>query len=127
MEDCAPLRCIVLHKYCLALACIKRMLFYQPINTYSGQKQPDNFDDNFQLGKYFIVFNPSNAIRLLLSLAQKCKDFKKPSKPCHVGFCLIALAKNSQMSTHVPGFQSFFGFLHLTLNRPLISHQQHKG
>ena len=50
-------------------------------------------------------------LRLLLSKAQRCKDFRKPSKPCCVGIHWIALAKFSEMSTRVPGFQSFFSFL----------------
>ena len=32
-------------------------------------------------------------------------------KPCHVGIHWIALTEYSQMSTHLPGFQSFSGFL----------------
>ena len=47
---------------------------------------------------------------MLTTCAQKSKDFWKPSKPCHVGIHWIALAEYSQMSTHVPGFQSFFRF-----------------
>ena len=46
-------------------------------------------------------------LRLLSSEAQGRKDFEKPSKPCHVGIHRIALAELSQMSTHLPGFQSF--------------------
>ena len=41
--------------------------------------------------------------------------FKNTFKPCHLGFHWIALAEYSQMSTfstHMPGFQSFFRFLH---------------
>ena len=49
-------------------------------------------------------------VRLLSSKAWGCKDFWKPSKPCHVGIHRIALAKFSQMSTHVPGVQSFLRF-----------------
>ena len=38
----------------------------------------------------------------------------------------ITLAKYSQMSTHVPGFQSYFrGFASFCIRQ--ISHQQHKG
>ena len=51
-------------------------------------------------------------LRLLLSKAHRCKDFRKPSKPCHVGMHWIALAEYSRMSTHLLGFQSFAGFLH---------------
>ena len=46
-------------------------------------------------------------------LLSKAEGLKHTSKPCHVGIHLIALPENSQMSTHVPGFLSFFlGFLH---------------
>ena len=48
--------------------------------------------------------------RLLLSKSEGYKDFGKRSKSCHVGILRIALAEYSQMSTHVPGFQSFFRF-----------------
>ena len=52
-------------------------------------------------------------LRLLSSKARGRKGLLKPSKPCHVGIHWIALAEYSQMSTHMPGFQSFSGFLHL--------------
>ena len=42
-------------------------------------------------------------LMLLSSKAQGCKDFCKPSKPCHAGTNWIALAECSQMSTHVRG------------------------
>ena len=51
-------------------------------------------------------------LRLLSSKAQRRKDFGKPSKPCHVGIHWIALTEFFQLSTHLPGFQSFPGFLH---------------
>ena len=57
-------------------------------------------------------------LRLLSSKAQGRKDFWKPSKPCHVGIHWIALAEYSQMSTHVPGFQSFFIFFCIILYWP---------
>ena len=47
-------------------------------------------------------------LRLLSSKAQGCENFRKPSKPCHVGTHWKALAEYSQMSSHLPGFQSFF-------------------
>ena len=46
--------------------------------------------------------------RLISSKAQGRKDFRKPSKPCHVGNHWIALTEYSQMNNHMPGFQSFF-------------------
>ena len=49
-------------------------------------------------------------LRLLSSKSQRRKDFEKPSKPCPVGIHWIAIAEYSQMSTHKPGFQSFFRF-----------------
>ena len=49
-------------------------------------------------------------LRPLSPKGQRCKDFWKPYKPCRVGINWIALAECSQMSTHMPGFQSFFRF-----------------
>ena len=51
-------------------------------------------------------------LRLLLSIGEKCKKFWKPSKPCHVGIHWKALTEYTQMSTHMPWFQSFSAFLH---------------
>ena len=63
-------------------------------------------------------------LRLLSSKEQGCKYFWIPSKPCHVGIHWIALTEYSQMSTHVPGFQSFFRFF-ATFFIGQTSHQQH--
>ena len=57
-------------------------------------------------------------LRLLLSKAQDRKDFINLSKPCHVGIHWIALAEYSHMSTHLPGFHSFFRFLSINLYWP---------
>ena len=65
-------------------------------------------------------------MRLLLSKTHKCKDFWKPSEPCHVGIHWKALTEYFQMSTHLPGFQSFFRFF-ASFRIGQISHQQHKG
>ena len=65
-------------------------------------------------------------LRLLSSKAHGCKYLWKPSKPCHVGIHWIALTEYSQMSTHMPGFQSFLRFL-ASFCIGQISHQQHKG
>ena len=48
-------------------------------------------------------------LRLLQSKAQRCKEFWKPSEPCH------ALTDYSQMSTHMPEVQSFFSFFCIIL------------
>ena len=50
-------------------------------------------------------------LRLLSSKAQGCKDFWKSPKPCHVGIHWKACIEYSQMSTHLPGFQSFSHFI----------------
>ena len=63
-------------------------------------------------------------LRLLSSKAQGGKDFCKPSKPCLVGVHWIALTEYSQMSTHVPVFQSFLRFF-TSFCIGQISHQQH--
>ena len=47
---------------------------------------------------------------LLSSMAEKCKNLWKPSKPCCVGNHWNALAEFFQMSTHLSCFQSFFSF-----------------
>ena len=55
--------------------------------------------------------NPSND-EATFAKAQGRKPFWKRSKPCHIGIHWKALAEYCQMSTHVPGFQFFFSFLH---------------
>ena len=57
---------------------------------------------------------------------KKWQDFWESSKPCHVGIHWIALSEYSQMSTHMPGFQSFSGFF-AWFCFGQISHQQYKG
>ena len=60
-------------------------------------------------------------LRLLLSKSQERKDFKKPSKPCHLGIHWKALAEYSQMR-----FQSFLRiFVSFCFDQG--SQQQHKG
>ena len=56
-----------------------------------------------KLASSSIGVNPSNAKATFVQ-GQGRKDFRKPSKPCHVGIHWIALTEYSQMSTHVPGF-----------------------
>ena len=72
------------------------------------------FDNNSSIFKKYysissVTVNPYNA-KAIIPQSQGRKDFWKPSKPCHVGIYLIALAEYTQMSTNVPGFQSFFSF-----------------
>ena len=64
-------------------------------------------------------------LRLLSSKAQERKDFGKPSEPCHVGTHWKALAEHSHMSTHLPGFQSFYRFF-ASFCICQISHQHNK-
>ena len=69
--------------------------------------------------------NPSNADATFVQSKGR-KDFRKSSRPCHVGIPWIALTEYPQMSTHVPGFQSYFNsFKSFCIGQ--ISHQQHKG
>ena len=65
---------------------------------------------------------------LLLSKAQGCKDFRKPSKPCHIGIHWLALVEYSQMSTNYQctGVSIIFQFFWLSFCIGQISHQQHK-
>ena len=61
-------------------------------------------------------------VRLLSSKEQGCKDFLKPPKNRIVGIHWIALTEYSQMSTHLPGFQSVFSFfLHLYVSAKLAT------
>ena len=66
-------------------------------------------------------------LKLLSSKTKGRKDFGKPSKPFDVGIHCIALAEYSQMSTHVPGFQSFFILFFASFCIGQISNQKHKG
>ena len=69
--------------------------------------------------------NPSNANAT--RICPKHKDttiFWKPSKPCHAGVHLIAVPECSQMSTHLPVFQSFLRFF-ASFCIGQISYQQH--
>ena len=51
-------------------------------------------------------------LKLLSSKAQGGKYFGKTSQPCHVCIHWKALAEHFHMSTHLPGFRSFFRFMH---------------
>ena len=53
-------------------------------------------------------------------------SYKAPSETCHVGIHWIALVEYSQMSTHVPGFQSFFRSFFASFCNGQISHHQLK-
>ena len=67
-----------------------------------------DFVRNYQI--LFATSPPCNAVATFIQSTRTQFLFKKSSKPCHVGIHWIALAEYSQMSTHVPGFQSFFRF-----------------
>ena len=58
------------------------------------------------------VVSPSNAEATFIQQTSTQSFFWKPSKPYHVGIHWMALTEYSQMSTHVPGFQSYSRFLH---------------
>ena len=70
-------------------------------------------------------FNPSNAEATFIESIMM-QSFLKPIKPSHVGIHWITLSEHSQMSNHVPGFQSFFKVL-ASFCIGKISHQEHKG
>ena len=72
------------------------------------------------------LLNPRNA-EATFDQSTRMQNLWKPSKPCHVGIHWIALAEDSQMSTHLPGFQSFLCFFFASLCIGKISHQQYKG
>ena len=53
-----------------------------------------------------LFINPSKAEATFVQSTRRQRG-GKPSKPHHVGIHRIALAEYSQMSAHLPGFQSF--------------------
>ena len=67
-------------------------------------------------------------LRLILPKAQRRKDFLKAIKTLSCWYSLDSShwAEYSQMSTHMPGFQSFFSFF-ASFCIGQISHHQHKG
>ena len=65
-------------------------------------------------------------LKLVSSKGQGGKYFWKPSTPCHVGIHWKAVTEHSQMSTNLPGFQSFSSFF-ASFCFGQISKQQHKG
>ena len=72
-----------------------------------------------------MMVNPSNAEATFVQ-SSRMQIFLKPSKPCHVGIHLIALTEDSQMSTHMPWFQSSLSFF-ASVCKGKLSHQKHKG
>ena len=76
------------------------------------------------LGKVGATVNGSNAKATFVQSTRTQIFFENHLKPCHVGIHWIALAKYSQMSTHIPGFRSFFRFF-ASFCIGQISHQQH--
>ena len=65
-------------------------------------------------------------LRLLLPKAQGRKDFWKSSKPYHVGTHWIALAEYSQISTHMPGLQSFLKHVRIILVLTDLASSSHR-
>ena len=57
-------------------------------------------------------------LRLLSSKAQGRKYFRKPLETCHVGIYWKALGEYFHMSTHLPGFRSFFRFFCIIMYWP---------
>ena len=58
-----------------------------------------------------LFFNPCPMLRLLTSKADRRKDLRKPSKPCHIGIQWRTLTEYSQMSISMcQGFSHFSGF-----------------
>ena len=82
------------------------------IKTYKNTK--DMYVKNIQ---YECYFRPKH---------KNAKIFQNHLNQCHDGIHWIALAKHSQMSTHMPWFQSCFIFYASFCNGQ-ISHHQHKG
>ena len=82
------------------------------------------FRSFFRFFALFCIGQISHQQKLLSSKVQERKDFRKPSKPCHVGIHSMALTEYSQMSNHLPGFRSFFRFFCIILYWPNLSQQR---
>ena len=110
----------------LIIAHIKLIFMHEPFyNIAFGIRPVTNIgNENQTAASHNSLTLPM--LRLLSSKGQGGKDFWKTLKPCHVVIHCIALAEYSQMSTHMPWFQSFFRFFVLFCIGQ-ISHQQHKG
>ena len=65
-------------------------------------------------------------LKLMLPKAKELKDFRKPSKPCHVGIHLNALKEYYQMSMRCARVSVIFRYFWIFLYWS-ISHQQHKA
>ena len=70
----------------------------------------DQFSQMFQIALNHTLLNASNTAATFVQ-RQGCKDFYKPSKPCHVCIHSTAFREHSQMSTNMPGFHKILGFL----------------
>ena len=97
---------------------LSKLILNSKVMIESSKDLDVNHKSNFQALTLPMLWLPS-------STAQACKDFRKLSKPCHVGIHWIALTEYSQMSTHLPGFQKSFRFF-ASFCIGQISHQQHK-
>ena len=83
--------------------------FLKPFVRDNGKCRKHSHSQDFKIWGFFLTLP---MLRLLSFKAQGCKDFWKSLKPCHVGIHWKALSEYSQMSTYVPRFPSFSGFLH---------------
>ena len=82
-----------------------------------------NMDFGYQMFTDFLgSVNPSNAEATFVQSTR----MQILLKSCHVGIHWITLTEHSQMSTHLPGFQSFFSFF-ASFCIGKISHHQHNG
>ena len=68
------------------------------------------WDDSAQIAG--TVLECISTLSMLRRLLSKAQERRNSWKSCHVGIHWIALDECYQMSTHMPGFQSFFRFLH---------------
>ena len=73
-----------------------------------------------------LTIKPGNAEATFVQSTRTQRLLKTIYKLCYVGIHWIALAELYQMSTNVPGFQSFLTFLNYFIFVQ-ISHQQKRG
>ena len=112
----------ILMKITVRIIIIHQILSLRGVGWVSINLPASNiFQKIFWLQRYcessevLLTVSAITILRPLSSKALGCKDFWKPFIPCLVGIHLKALIEYSQMSTHLPGFRSFFSIFHIIL------------
>ena len=103
-----------------------------PFSVQPSKVAPSIQQRTHYIGKSFLLREPTlSMFRLLASKSQERKIFENHEmKPCLVGIHWIALTWYSQMSTHMPKFQTLVRFsvvyrVFASFSIGQLSHQKH--